>query len=189
MRGVIRRHLLVLLFYLVGVTFLRLFYLGLPGSLNSFFELVGFWFGGVVGMALLDLDRFIHIYVEHSETSLSQEFRRFVKEQRWKEAAEFLMSRRFEQTNLAFRNGVFAIVFLPVVLFAFTSTSGMLGKGLAAGVMLHFLYDAWRDYQNDRERFKSWFLWMVQREVPFEQKRILLIGLTAAFGLLSLLLV
>ncbi len=185
MKYVLRAHLKVLVIFLAVVTILRF---EIPGSLGAFFNLVGLWVGGVIGMALVDLDRLIHIYIEHPELNLSQDFRRLVKEQKWKEAAELLISRRFEQTNLAFRNGVFAVVFIPVLFFANTSSAGLFGKGLASGVMLHFLYDAWRDCLRDRPRFEQWILWMVQREVPFQQKKFFLWGLTGVFGILTLFL-
>ncbi len=185
MRQLVRKHLLVLIVYLGVVTILRA---ELPRTISMFFDLVGFWVGGVIGMALLDLDRLIHVYIERPDEQLSQQMRMHLSKQQWKNALETILIRRREQYHLAFRNGIFAAVFMVVVFFAFSSSAGLFGKGLTAGVMVHFLYDAWRDYLRDKERFKSWFLWMVQREIPLREQKLALYGLTGIFGFLSLLL-
>lgn len=185
LRKLARSHLKVLLIYLAAVTILRWEF---PSSLRAFFDLVGFWVGGVVGLGLLNLDRWIYVYVERPHEQLSQQVQGLVRKQRWQDAAETLLVRRNEQYNLAFRNGVFAVVFLPVLFFIFTSTAGLFGKGIAAGVMLHFLYDAWRDQLTKPKHLNSWLFWMVSREVTLEEQKAFLWGLTGAFGLLSLLL-
>ncbi len=189
MRRVVISHLRVLFVYLFVITFFRILRLQVSVSLGSFLNLFGFWVGGVIGMVLLDIDRLIHVYVEHPELELSKEVKQKVSEQNWQGAIDTLLAKRFEQNHLAFRSGVFAVIFVPVVFFAFTSASNLFGKGLAAGVMIHFLFDAWRDNLRYKERFNEWILWMVQREIPIAQKRLLLFGLTGVFGLLSLLLV
>lgn len=180
-----KAHLRVLIIYLVAVTILRWEF---PRSFRSFFDLVGLWLGGVIGFGLLNLDRWIHIYVERPHEQLSQQIKGLVSKRQWKDAIETLLVRRSEQYNLAFRNGVFAVIFIPVLFFAISSTAGLFGKGIAVGVMVHFLYDAWRDQLTKPKQLNSWLFWMVSREVTFEEQRIFLWGLTGAFGLLSLLL-
>lgn len=185
MRNLAKSHFKILFLYLLVVTVLRA---EIPGNFGMFFDLLGFWLGGVIGTLLLDLDRLIHIYVERPEEQLSQQVKELVRKQQWKEAAGTLILRRREQYNLAFRNVIFAAVFIPVVFFAFTSAARLFGKGLAAGVMVHFLYDAWRDYLKDKERFRSWFMWMVQRDVPLREQKLLLYVLTGIFAFLTFLL-
>jgi hypothetical protein len=182
MKLIARKHLIVIGVYLAAVTILRW---ELPNSISAFFNLVGLWMGGIIGMALLDLDRLIHIYFERPQEQLSQQIKQHIRQRQWEDAIETLLLRRNEQYHLAFRNAIFAIAFLPVMFFAFTSTAGLFGKGLAAGVMLHFLYDAWRDYRKDPEYLKSWLFWMVARTIPMREMKIFLWGLTGVFGLLN----
>lgn len=185
MKKIARKHLIVLGIYLLSITILRW---ELPKSFVMFFDLAGFWVGGVIGMVLLDIDRIIHIYIERPHEQLSQQIQQYLKQKQWKDAAETLLLRRGEQYHLAFRNAIFAVAFVPVLFFAFTSTAGLFGKGIAAGVMLHFLYDSWRDYRRDPGHLKSWLFWMVTREIPFREMKIFLWGLTGVFGFLNLLL-
>lgn len=178
-------HLKVLLVYLAAVTILRWEF---PGSLRAFFDLLGFWVGGAIGMALLDLDRLIHVYAMRPHEQLSQQVQEMVRKRKWRDAAETLAVRRSEQYNLAFHNGVFALVYLPVLFFAITSSSGLFGKGVAAGVMVHLLYDAWRDQLAKPEHLNKWLFWMVNRDVTLQEQKVFLWILTGAFGLLTLLL-
>jgi hypothetical protein len=180
-----KSHLKVLLIYLAAITILRWEF---PSSFRAFFDLVGLWVGGVIGFGLLNLDRWIHVYAERPHEQLSQQVQGLVKKGQWKDAIETLLVRRGEQYNLAFRNGVFAVAFLPVLFFALTSTAGLFGKGIAVGVMVHFLYDAWRDQLTRPKHLNSWLFWMVNRDFTLEEQKVFLWGLTGVFGLLTLLL-
>lgn len=185
MREISKAHLRVLVIYLVIISLLRF---EIPRNFSFVLDLAGLWVGGLIGMALLGLDRLVHVYVERPGEELSVAVKQLIGQRNYRQALENLLARRREQTNLAFRNGVFALVMLPVAFFAFTSTSGMFGKGLVAGVMLHFLYDAWRDLLRQPEYFKSWFLWMIRKEFSLEEQRMVLVGISGAFIFFSFLL-
>lgn len=178
-----RAHLKVLLIYLAVVTILRWNW---PSSFSGWITLFGFWVGGIIGLTLVNLDRWVHVYVERPHEQLSQQIQEMVRRQRFKDAVETLLVRRKEQYHLAFRNAVFAVVFLPVIFFIFTSSSGLFGKGIAAGVMLHLLYDAWRDQLADPKHLNSWLFWMVNREVTLSEQKAFLWILTGAYGVLNL---
>lgn len=180
-----RSHYKVLLIYLAAVTILRWEF---PGSFRAFFDLVGFWVGGVIGMGLLGIDRVIHVYVMRPHEQLSQQIQNMIRKKQWKESLETLLVRRAEQYNLAFRNGVFGLVYIPVLFFAITSSAGLFGKGVAVGVMVHLLYDAWRDQLTKPEHLNKWLFWMVSRDVTLEEQKLFLWVLTGAFGILTLLL-
>lgn len=178
-------HLRVLLIYLVLVTILRW---ELPRSFGAFFDLLGLWIGGAIGVTLLSLDRVLHVYVMRPHEQLSLQMQELVRKRLWKDALETLAVRRNEQYNLAFHNGVFALVYIPVLFFAVTSTAGLFGKGIALGVMLHLVYDAWRDQLAHPEHLNKWLFWMVSREVTLEEQRTFLWIISGAFGLLTLIL-
>lgn len=178
-------HLKVILIYLAVVTVLRW---ELPGSFRAFFDLVGLWVGGVIGMALLSLDRLLHVYFIRSQEQLSQQVRELFRKRDFRSAVETLAVRRSEQANLAFHNGVFALVYIPVLFFAVSSSSGLFGKGVAFGVMLHLLYESWRDQLTRPEHLNKWLFWMVSRDVTQEEQKLFLWILTGAFGILTLLL-
>jgi len=185
MRRLVVSHLRVLIIYLIVLTILRWEW---PGTWRALFDLVGLWIGAFIGMALLNLDQLVHVYFMRPQEQLSQQIQSLVKQKKVREAAQTLLIRRGEQYHLAFRNGVFALVFIPVLFFAITSTSSLFGKGIALGVMVHFLYDAWRDQLTRPQFLNSWLFWMVSREVSLEEQKTFLWLLTGAFGLLNLLL-
>ena len=178
-------HLKVLLIYLTVVTILRWEF---PHSFGAFFDLVGLWVGGVIGLGLLGLDRVLYVYVIRPHEQLSQQIQEKVRTQHWKEALETLLARRKEQYHLAFRNGIFALVYIPVVFFAVASSSGLFGKGVVLGVMVHLLHDIWRDQLKNPSELNSWLFWMVSRDVTLEEQKIFVWVLTAAFGMVSLIL-
>lgn len=186
MRESIKNHGKILVVYLLAVMLVGF---KIPTGFRVIVDWLSLWIGGVLGMALLPLDRLIHVYVERPEEQLSLQIRQLVKSQKYQEAAATLYLRRGEQYHLAFRNAVFAAVFLLVVLFAFTSSPGMLVKGLTAGVMVHFLYDAWRDYLKRLDHFKAWFMWMVRREYALGEQKVVLTILTLLFAVFSWVLV
>lgn len=186
LRKLAKPHLVALLIYLAVVTILGWEF---PRTWGMFFDLVGLWIGGVIGLVLLGLDRVIQVYVGRSHEQLSQQVQSYLKKGQWKDALETLLARREEQSNLAFRNGVFGVVFLPVLFFGVTSSASLFGKGLVVGVMLHFLYDAWRDQLKRPEHLNKWLFWMVSRDVTMQEQRALLWILTGLFALFTLLLV
>src|SRR4030067_1100051 len=83
---------------------------------------------------------------------------------------------------------LFSLVYIPVVFFAVTSSSGLFGKGVALGVMVHLLHDIWRDQLKNPSELNSWLFWMVSRDVTLEAQKIFVWVLTAAFGMVSLIL-
>src|SRR4030043_2458247 len=178
MKKICLSHFRVLVIYLLAVSVLRW---KIPHNIPMVLDYLGLWVGGILGFLLIDIDRLIHIFIERPEEQLSQEVRQLFARQQWKVALDTLIARRKEQYHLAFRNGVFGIVFLGVVFFAFTSASNLFGKGIAAGVMVHFLYDSWRDSIREPDRFASWFTWMVQKEIPLKQQRVILYAMTGIF--------
>ncbi|OGY20723.1 MAG: hypothetical protein A2900_00070 [Candidatus Chisholmbacteria bacterium RIFCSPLOWO2_01_FULL_50_28] len=185
MRKLISEHVRVLVVYLIVFMLLRWEW---PGSVRGMFDLVGLWVGGAIGMALLGLDRVIHVYATRPHEQLSQQVSSLVGQRKLREALQTLLLRRGEQYHLAFRNGVFALVFIPVLFFAITSTSGLFGKGIALGLMVHLVYDIWRDQLTRPQHLNSWLFWMVSREVSPEEQRTFVWILTGGFGLLNLLL-
>ncbi len=185
MRRLISTHGRVLVAYLIALTILRWEW---PGGWRAFFDLLGLWLGACIGMGLLVFDRVVHVYAMRPHEQLSQQIKSLVGQKKLREAAQTLLNRRGEQYHLAFRNGMFALVFIPVLFFAITSTSGLFGKGIALGVVVHLMYDAWRDQLTRPQYLNSWLFWMVSREVSLEEQRTFLWMLTGGFGLLNLLI-
>jgi hypothetical protein len=100
-------------------------------------------------------------------------------------ALELLDVRRLEQERLAFRSALFMTIWVPLSFFALTSTTGMFGKGVVMGLMLHILYDSWLLQKKEPRRLHIRLFWLVKREITDEERLVFLWVVTAFFGLLS----
>ncbi len=145
----------------------------------------GWWVLGVlVGVLVLFLDRVVYTY-SYPGTQLSQQFNWYVKEKKYLTALELLDSRRLEQERLTFRSALFMAIWVPLSFFALTSTSGLFGKGVVMGLMLHILYDAWRLQKSDPRRLHLRLFWLIKRQITDEERLVFLWIVTAVFGVFS----
>lgn len=145
----------------------------------------GWWVLGVIlGVLILFLDRVAYTYAYPGE-QLSQQFDWYVKQKKYLTALTILDSRRLEQEKLTFRSALFMVVWVPLAFFALTSTSGLFGKGVVMGLMLHILADAWRIAKLDPQRLHVRLFWLVKRPVSPEERLVFLWVVTAVFVVFS----
>src|SRR3989344_5924665 len=143
---VLWRHLGILATYLLMVMVLRW---------EWSWGWVGLWIGGGVGFCLTYIDRLIYVYWLHPEEDLSRLVRDLVKQRKWKLALKEAHQRRNEQAKLTTRSAIFVMAWMPLALFAVTSTGSLFAEGLVMGLGLHMLYDLWRDQQIDPKAFNK----------------------------------
>lgn len=140
--------------------------------------------GVLVGVVLLFLDRFVYTY-SYPQEQLSQTVAHHLKEKDYKRAMEILDARREEQNKLTFRSALFMVVWAPLSFFALTSTSGLFGKGVVMGLMLHILYDAWRMQKTSPSRLNERLFWQIGRKIKHEEQLLFMWVVTGVFVVFS----
>jgi hypothetical protein len=180
-KGKERGHLLAFLVYFLAVTLVRLVFA--EGRWQ--WEMVSLWLGGMVGFMLVLADRLIYIYWLKPHEQLSQQVRYYLAGGRWKQALSLLIARRQEQWQLVFRSFLFQVAWVPLALFALTSTGELFAGGLLMGMGLHMLYDDWMDQKRDPAWLNRVLFWQVKRPVGMREQGWFLALLTAMFVILS----
>ena len=140
--------------------------------------------GVVVGVLVLFADRVVYTY-SYPLTQISQQFAWYVKEKKYLSALELLDTRRLEQERLTFRSALFMTIWVPLSFFALTSTTGLFGKGVVMGLMLHILADSWRLQRRDPRRLHVRLFWLIKREIRDEERLVFLWIVTAIFAVFS----
>ena len=140
--------------------------------------------GVILGVLILFADRIVYTY-SYPGTQISQQFAWYVKERKYLSALELLDMRRLEQERLTFRSALFMVIWVPLSFFALTSTTGLFGKGVVMGIMLHILFDAWRLQRSEPRRLHVRLFWIIKREIRDEERLVFLSVITALFVLFS----
>lgn len=144
------------------------------------------WFlvGAVVGVMILFLDRVVYVYSYPNE-QLSQTVMHHYGQKDYKSALAVLDLRRLEQNRLTFRSALFIAVWVPLSFFALTSTTGLFGKGVVMGLMLHILYDSWKLQKLNSSRLNERLFWQIGRVVRPEEQLVLMYAVSGIFILFS----
>lgn len=145
---------------------------------------VGWVAGVVIGVLVLFADRIVYTY-SYPGAQISQQFAWYVKEKKYLTALTLLDSRRLEQERLTFRSSLFMAIWVPLSFFALTSTTGLFGKGVVMGLMLHALADSWRLQKAEPRRLHVRLFWLIKRQVTDEERLVFLWILTGIFGIFS----
>lgn len=150
----------------------------------SLFSWVWWVFGVITGVLVLFADRIAYTY-SYPGTQISQQFHFYVKQKKYLAALDLLDARRLEQERLTFRSALFMSLWVPLALFAITSTPGLFGRGVVMGLMLHVLVDDWKLQRNDPRRLHIRLFWLIKREITDEQRLTFLSVITVIFVLFS----
>ncbi len=144
-----------------------------------------YWLCGViVGVLFLFADRIVYTY-SYPGAQISQQFAWYIKDKKYIKGLELLDDRRLEQERLTFRSALFMTIWVPLAFFALTSTTGLFGKGVVMGLMLHILADAWRLQRSDPKRLHIRLFWIIKREITDEERLVFLSVITGLFAMLS----
>lgn len=178
----LRSHFVIALLYL-----LVLVVIGGGWSISpEYFSHVGTKFLGVlVGVYVLFVDRVVYTYA-YPQEQLSQHFVWYWKNKQYSNALKLIDSRRSEQEKLTFRSGIFMAIWVPLAFFALTSTSGVFGKGVVMGLMLHILYDSWRLQRIDPVKLNRRLFWQVKQKFGAHEQMAFLIIISVIFLWFSL---
>jgi len=140
--------------------------------------------GVVVGVLILFADRIVYTY-SYPGAQISQQFSWYIKEKKYMSALELLDVRRLEQERLSFRSSLFMAIWVPLSFFALTSTTGLFGKGVVMGLMLHILTDSWRLQKIEPRRLHVRLFWLIKRQITDEERLVFLSVMTAFFVVFS----
>ena len=154
------------------------------GDFSSLLLWIWWIVGVVVGVIILFADRIAYTYSYHG-AQISQQFAWYIKEKKYLTALDLLDARRLEQERLSFRSALFMAIWVPLSFFALTSTTGLFGKGVVMGIMLHILADAWRLQVKDPRRLHVRLFWIIKRVVTDEERQVFLWVITGIFALMS----
>lgn len=143
------------------------------------------WVVGVgVGVMILFLDRLVYVYSYPNE-QLSQTVMYHYKQKDYVNMLAVIDMRRQEQNKLTFRSALFIVIWVPLAFFALTSTTGLFGKGVVMGLMLHILYDSWKLQRIDSYRLNERLFWQIGRVVRSEEQLVLMYVMSALFVVFS----
>ena len=125
---------------------------------KDWFDLIylPFWFGGILGTILPDVDHLIYVYMLAPKEQTSQDVAGLISKSDWKASLTLLASTRSERTNLIFHTAHFQILFLAFALLVITSSGSLLGRGLVLAFLLHLLIDEVVDFI-ETGNLSNWF--------------------------------
>lgn len=119
-------------------------------------EYLPFWFGGLLGTLLIDVDHLIYIYFLRPHELTSQRVSNLVGKRQIKKMLNLLAVTRSERTNLIFHTAYFQIIFLVFAFLVITSSGSILGRGLVLAGLLHLFVDQVIDYL-ETGGIQGWF--------------------------------
>lgn len=158
-----------------------------PFETREMLRWIGWLVGVVVGVLILFIDRIAYTYA-YPEEQLSKQFGWFIKNKQYGQALAILDLRRNEQQKLTFRSALFMAIWVPLAFFALTSTSGLFGKGVVMGLMLHILTDMWRLHKEDKANLEKRLFWQIKRKFAEEEKLVFMFIMTGIFVWFSFML-
>lgn len=140
-------HFLFLLAFFIFITLFK-----------KWFDLIylPFWFGGILGTILPDIDHLIYVYVLKPEEPTSQEVSTLISKRDLKKSVVLLATTRSERSELIFHTAHFQILFLIFAFLVITSSGSLLGRGLVLAFALHLLVDGAVDLI-ETQNLANWF--------------------------------
>lgn len=132
-----------------------------------------FWFGGVIGTLLPDIDYLIYVYVLKPNESSSREVASLISQKKILKTWDLLVSDFSQRKGLLVHNASFQTLFLIFSILIVTS-GNLLGMGLVLAFMLHLIMDQITDLV-DSGSLDTWFVGF-PLNLDKEQKRWFLVS-------------
>jgi hypothetical protein len=115
-----------------------------------------FWFGGIVGTILPDVDHLLYIYFLKPHEAVSQKVSSLISEKKVRESWDVLVETRIQRPELIFHTAYFQVIFLALTLWVVTSSGSLFGRGLVLAFSLHILIDQFIDLM-ETKNLDNWF--------------------------------
>jgi hypothetical protein len=170
---------------LVPFIYSAFFFFSFPGGVINFGLFV---IGVLIGFQILFADRIVHAFYLYPETEFNTLVRELWKRGDVKGMLKALAQAETLQEKLLTRSALFLIVYIFMTIFVLTSTGSVVGFGIMLGMGLHYTVDFWR-YSKDPKKFAKQYLWQVKRVLSPQEIRAFVLGWTALFILLSLVII
>jgi hypothetical protein len=118
-----------------------------------------FWFGGVVGLILPEVDHLIYIFFLRPQDLTSQRFHFLLERKKIVRSIELLYETHGERSGLIFHSLLFQIIFFALSFLVFTSSSTLFAKGLTFSFLLHLFVDQLMDIRSSGD-LQGWMQYM-----------------------------
>lgn len=132
-----------------------------------------FWFGGMIGTLLPDLDQLVYVYLLSPKDLVSQEARVEISKKRYIGTWSRLVSSRRERAKLIFHTAQFNALIILLSVFVRTSSGSLFAHGLVLGFALHLFVDQYIDFK-ELGNLSKWFE-KLQVDLDKDKTRIYLI--------------
>lgn len=176
-----KSRLLTTFVWLAVITFLRW---------QWHWDLLGLWVGGLIGTFLIDADHLFYILWAYPQELTGMRMRRFLSQNRFKQAWLFLLETRSERTRLAFHNALFQTIFYLVCFFILTSTEGLLGAGLVMAMALQLLREEFQlSLKGREERLRRLLFWPLKVKMSGVGQKLFVVFMLLIFLGLNLFLI
>ena len=144
-----------------------------------------FWFGGLLGVFLPDLDHLVYVFFLQPQELTSQRVNFLMDKREVKRIITLLYETRSERRGLVFHTAFFQIIFLVLTFWIITSSGSLFGKGLVLSFSLHLLIDQMVDLIDLKNfgnwlRFSPWYLDLSKAKIYW----LVMFILTILFGVL-----
>lgn len=140
----------------------------------EYFKYLPYWFGGIIGTLLPDIDHLIYAYVLRPKEAVSQKVAGLIAQRQVVKTWDIFANTRNERKDLIFHSATFQLIFVAFAILVITSSESILGKGLVLAFMLHLLIDQVMDLVETKS-LDNWFKGFPVT-LDSEQKRYYLIG-------------
>jgi hypothetical protein len=126
--------------------------------IRSYFALPywSFWFGGLVGVVMPDLDHLIYVYFIKPTDLTSQRINYLVNRKELTRSVELMYETRSERKGLVFHTIFFQLIFFVLTFWMLSSSGSYFGRGLVLSFILHLSVDQLIDF-NDMQNLENWF--------------------------------
>ena len=112
--------------------------------------------GLLAGSFILDLDHLVYWLFLYPELSESKKARELLRKKDIGGILLLLSQTHKSHTSLVFHHFIFQAILFVLILFVFTSTGSIFGKGFILSVGAHLLADQWQDWKADPKHLQKW---------------------------------
>lgn len=171
---------------LVHYLFLFSFFIFVAIRRNLFSWLgLSFWFGGILGTLLPDLDHLFYAFVYKEESSSFLSFKSYLSQKKYLSAFVSLFKKDDKEGVSVFHSFSFQLLFFVLTFWIVTSSSSLFALGLVLSFSLHLLVNQFSELM-EKGNLDSWSLGFFKFDVPRDKHFIYWLVLVVIFVLFSL---
>jgi hypothetical protein len=148
-------------------------------------EYIAFWFGGIIGTFLPDIDYLFYAYLLEPDNGFSVDLKGKIGNGKYSQGFKSMAESGIPRNQLIFHNASFNVLFAIFSFLVLSSSSSLLGAGLVLAFMLHLFLDMVMDYM-DSKNIDLWFAkFPLQLDTKGKRRYMIINGLVLlAFGFL-----